>query len=368
MSGRRRRSDALLAGPFILAGLLIVFPSGASGMARLQDADEDRADTRPAETRRAELDDDDDRPLLDGREDGDRPRDRERLRDRDRERLRARLLAELDELDDDGDDADDDDRRRGPRSREWFRDPGYYGYGNFPSVEVHDAVVANARAAQARALFRRAENALNSSVRRAVRTFEGSRDLREAQRAEKDAYAAYTLARRRALQSVLEDPKYRAIMELRQELSDQISYKRANRAVDDRTDKQVMDDVLAMATLKMTYAADARAMEQLALESDSTTQEAQAKLREAGTRVAEMKREFDEALRNDPDLLAARENLEDARIARLTASAYLKGAAIAAEEALDFAYYLNRYNRYSGAGYREYRDYYPYSFPFRGGY
>ncbi|MDQ3149523.1 MAG: hypothetical protein M3Q38_06330, partial [Chloroflexota bacterium] len=59
--------------------------------------------------------------------------------------------------------------------------------------------------------------------------------------------------------------------------------------------------------------------------------------------------------------------LEDARIARLTASAYLKGAAIAAEEALDFAYYLNRYHRYSGAGYRDYREYYPYSFPSRDG-
>lgn len=358
MSGRRRR-DALIAGPFVLACLFVGFPSGANG-ARLQD--DDRPDTRAADTRRAtDLDDDGDRSLLDDRDD-DRARDRERLRDRerDRDRLRARLLADLD---DDDNDRDDDDGRRGSRSREWFRDPGYYGYGNFPSIEVHDAVVANARAAQARALFRRAENALNSSVRRAVRTFEGSQDLREARQAEKEAYAAYTLARRRALQSVLEDPKYRAIMSLRQDLSAQINYKR-----DDRTDRQVMEDVLALATLKMTYAADARAMEQLALETDSTTQEARAKLREAAVRVGEMKKEFDEALRNDPDLLAARENLEDARIARLTASAYLKGAAIAAEEALDFAYYLNRYPRYQGAGYRDYREYYPYSYPSRGGY
>ena len=100
------------------------------------------------------------------------------------------------------------------------------------------------------ALFRRAENALNSSVRHAVRTFEGSSELRDAQKAEKEAWEAYSLNRRRALQSVLENPKYRAIMSLRQELSDQIVYKRNNRTYDERTDKQVMDDVMAMATLR----------------------------------------------------------------------------------------------------------------------
>jgi hypothetical protein len=333
MSGR---CNALLAGPLLsLASLLLVSafaPNQADARARLLDEESDAADTRPA-ARDADRDRD------------DNARDR-RVRDRDRD------------VDDDA-----DERREGRRryaDSEWFRDPGYYGYGNFPHIEVHDAVVANARAATARALFRRAENALNSAVRKAVRTFEGSAELREAQKAEKEAHETYAAARRRALQSVLEDPKYRAIMSLRQELSDQINYKRANRAVDDRTDGQIMDDILAMATLKMNYAADARAMEQLALETNAEHKDAQTKLRQAATRVSELKRDFDDALRNDRDLLAARQNLEDARVARLTASAYLKGAVIAADEALDFAYYLNRYSRYNGAGYQDYRDYYPY--------
>ena len=339
-----RRCNALLAGPLLLLACVFscVFPAQSDARERLLD-DEAGRDARraaAAETRRTRDDDDDDA--------GDR-RVRVDIADRDRGR--------------DVDDDDDDDRRDARRrysEREWFRDPGYYGYGNFPHIEVHDAVVANARAATARALFRRAENALNSAVRKAVRTFEGSGELREARKSEKDAYEAYTTARRRALQSVLEDPKYRAIMSLREELSEQIQYKRANRPVDDRTDRQVMDDILAMATLKMNYAADARAMEQTALESNAEAKDAQAKLRQAATRVAELKRDFNDALRNDRDLLAARQNLEDARVARLTASAYLKGAAIAADEALDFAYYLNRYSRYNGAGYQDYRDYYPY--------
>jgi hypothetical protein len=337
MSGR---CNALLSGPLLLMASLLLsclFPAQADARERLLEEDDEQpaGDARPAETRRV----------------------------RDADDVGPRRGRGI--LDDDDDDLDDeadrrDARRRRDRDSEWFRDPGYYGYGNFPSIEVHDAVVANARAATARALFRRAENALNSAVRKAVRTFEGSADLRDARQAEKDAYAAYTAARRRALQSVLEDSKYRALMSLRAELTDQIQYKRANRPIDERSDREVMEDVLSMATLKMSYASDARAMEQNALENDAEAKDAQTKLRAAATRVAELKRDFDDALRNDRDLLAARQNLEDARVARLTASAYLKGAASAAEEALDFAYYLNRYSRYNGAGYRDYRDYYPY--------
>jgi hypothetical protein len=356
-----RRRNALLAGPLLvfLASLLMSSPSIASAAAA--PADEDVAvptTTRGAHdvVRSVERDEE----VIDARAN----RDRDRLRDR---RMRDR---DADVVVDDRRDRDRDRDTRGRRvppadGREWFRDPGYYGYGNFPTAEVQDAVVANARAATARALFRRAENALNAGVRKAVRTFEGSADLREAQRSEKEAYETYAAARRRALQSVLEDPKYRAIMSLRQELTDQINYKKANRSYDERTDKQVMDDIIAMATLKMNYAADARQMERLALETNSEAKDAQARLRSAAAKVSDMKHDFDDALRNDRDLVAARQNLEDARIARLSATAYLEGAIDAANEALDFAYYLNRYSRYNGAGYQDYRNYYPYSYPYR---
>lgn len=343
MSGRR---NALLAGPLLLAIAClwtVAFPADAAARARLlEDEVDDAADTRPSDTRRARAADDDD--------------------DLDDVGVRAEVRRGRDR-DDDYDDDRREHRRRGSYGDgdEWFRDPGYYGYGNFPSVEVHDAVVSNARAATARAIFRRAENALNAAVRRAVRTFENSDELREAKEQEKQAYEAYAAARRRALQSVLEDPKYRAIMSLRADLTDQINYKRANRSYDDRTDRQITDDIIAMATLKMNYAADARAMEQMALETNSEHKDAQAKLRTAAAKAQELKTDFDEALRNDRDLLAARRNLEDARIARLTASAYAEGAIDAAQEAIDFAYYLNRYSRYNGAGYQDYREYYPYA-------
>jgi hypothetical protein len=347
------RQSARFAGPLFsllspLAGLLLLsaVPSQSVARERLLEDDQPAAatDTRPAA---ADL-----RGARDNRRAADRDadmdaRDIERDRDRDMDAREARRGG--------GGSYRDGDR-------DWFRDPTYYGYGNWPSVEVHDAVVANARAATARALFRRAENALNSSVRHAVRTFEGSDDLRNAQKSEKEAWEAYSTARRRALQSVLENPKYRAIMSLRQELSDQILYKRNNRTYDERTDRQVMDDVMSMATLKMNYAANARAMEQLALETNAEAKDAQTKFRQASARVSDLRKDFDDALRNDRDLLAARRNLEDARIARLTANAYVKGAREAADLAIDFAYYLNRYTRYNGVSYGDYRDYYPYNY------
>jgi hypothetical protein len=349
------RLSARFAGPLLpllspLAGLLLVsaaVPSQSVARERLLEDEQPVAtDTRPAaaDTRAAARDSR--RAARDADVDG-RDMDRDRDRDRDMDARDARR-------------AEGGSYRDG--DRDWFRDPTYYGYGNWPSVEVHDAVVANARAATARALFRRAENVLNSAVRHAVRTFEGSDELRNAQKAEKEAWDAYATARRRALQSVLENPKYRAIMSLRQELSDQIAYKRVNRTYDDRTDRQVMDDILSMATLKMNYAADARAMEQLAIETSAEAKDAQAKFRQASARVSEMRKDFDDALRNDRDLLAARRNLEDARIARLTANAYVKGAREAADLAIDFAYYLNRYTRYNGVSYGDYRDYYPYTY------
>jgi hypothetical protein len=341
-----------------LAGLLILsaIPSPTMARERLLEDDQPAAtDTRPAAVDTRVVARDNRRAVRDVDADT-RDMDRDRDHDRDMDAREVRRGG--------GGGGAGGGYRDG--DRDWFRDPTYYGYGNWPSVEVHDAVVANARAATARALFRRAENALNSSVRHAVRTFEGSDELRSAQKAEKDAWETYSTARRRALQSVLENPKYRAIMSLRQELSDQIVYKRTNRTYDERTDRQVMDDIMSMATLKMNYAADARAMEQLALETNAEAKDAQAKFRQASARVSELRKDFDDALRNDRDLLAARRNLEDARIARLTANAYVKGAREAADLAIDFAYYLNRYTRYNGASYGDYRDYYPYTY--RGSY
>src|SRR5207248_841995 len=66
------------------------------------------------------------------------------------------------------------EERRRANDRDWFRAPVQQGPEDFPSAEVHDAVVANTRAATARAVYRRVESEMHRAVRAAVREFEQS--------------------------------------------------------------------------------------------------------------------------------------------------------------------------------------------------
>ena len=120
-----------------------------------------------------------------------------------------------------------EDQRRRANDDDWFRAPvrdgGYAvaGPADFPSAAVHDAVVANAQAAAARAMFRRAESSLAGAVRSARRAFETSAELREALAAEQKAHENYQAARREALRDVVTNEKYQAMQDLRQDLSQQ---------------------------------------------------------------------------------------------------------------------------------------------------
>jgi hypothetical protein len=118
-------------------------------------------------------------------------------------------------------------------------------------------------------------------------------------------------------------------------------------------------DVVAIATLKLRVGSDAREMERDVLEDNEKVRQAKAELVNASRRVAELREGFERSLRKDEDLRQVREELEEARIARLTTATYLKGASLAAREALDFAYYLHRYDYY------RYRSPYSYGYPYR---
>lgn len=325
MAGRR---IALAFGPLLVA--VTLFADGALG--------------RPATTRGQGIE-------------GDEPPAR---RDRD-----AGLLDDDLGLEGDDDPRMRERRRRGVNSDDWFRNPFRYederdrALGDFPSAHVHDAVIANARAAAARAVFRRAESALDTAVRNAKRSFEASGDYRKAQEEQRQAYQAYQDARRQALGMLGENPLYQSLMRLREELSQQIAMKRRGLQDNDTgPGGSFMSEIIAMATLKMSYGAQARQMEQDAFGDDAGLRESLQKYQDASRRVAELRGQFDESIRNDPDLVAARQALADARIAKLTTAAYLKGALAAANEALDFAYYLHRYD--GSSAYSDFRYYYPY--------
>ena len=86
------------------------------------------------------------------------------------------------------------------------------------------------------------------------RHFERSEGYIKAAAEEKQAYADYTTARQKAISTVAGDPKYHPLCMLRDELADQIAAKRHAKNVG-------LDEIAVMATLKMQYASDARAME-----------------------------------------------------------------------------------------------------------
>lgn len=205
---------------------------------------------------------------------------------------------------------------------------------DFPQIEVHDWLSASANAAAARAFFRRAENDVAAAIRRAEHNFERSKDLQKALAAERDAYADYLLARQKALQTVLENPRYQQIMGLRDDMARKLAQGRASHDLSH-------DEILAMATLKLNYASDARAMEIAALNADPSLKDARDRMVAASARVSEMRSNFDDSLRDDTQIADARRHLEDARINLITAQAYLSATSVAGGSAMDYAYYLH---------------------------
>lgn len=231
---------------------------------------------------------------------------------------------------------------------------GSYGAQDFPSNQIYAVVIANTRYATATALFRRAENELSIAFRNAEHRFETSAELRDAVVAERDAYTQLNAARRHALQSVVNDEKYTRLQALKDDLAEQIESRRAHHEI-------MLDELLSLATLKMRYAVDIRLIEADALNADASVKDAQDKLVAAGSRVAALRTRYKESLREDADILAARRNLEDARVARIAAEAYLRSAACASDVALNYSYWLHRSGYGYGYGYGDYGTGYGYN-------
>jgi hypothetical protein len=210
---------------------------------------------------------------------------------------------------------------------------------DFPDDQVHDWVVANARYAYSRATFHRAEKELDSAVRGAQFTFEQSKEYGDAVAAEKQAYDAYVAERVKALQSVVTDPKYIAALELRDETGNKLKRLRAM-----NKGELPREVLVAMASLKLQYANDAHVMEAAALEKDDALKDARRKMVEAGARVTALRNNFDASIRTNPQVLMARRNLEDSRVALITAEAYLNGATVAGAIATDYSYYRHRWD------------------------
>ena len=218
--------------------------------------------------------------------------------------------------------------------------PALPAANDYPAAEVQAVPGARARLAAARAQFDDAQSALHLLIDRLKEDFEYSADLSAAMRAEKNAYDRYTAARDRVLKQVAADSEYRTLRNLCKDLNDRLFNLKANPTAN-------KSEIIATAELKLAYATKVSDMESDALKADSPTQDAKSRLIDAAAKTADLRAQFQRSLHRDKTVLAARREMQDAKVARVAASAMLDGALEARDIALDYAYWLHRRDPYT---------------------
>jgi ribosomal protein S21 len=248
----------------------------------------------------------------------------------------------------------------------------------YPGQELRALPATRAQLAASRAELRRAEQALNNAVEDVRRNFKRSTELNQALAEEREAYEQLQVARQDAMNDLRNDQNYLAALRLRQRLAEQVE--RAQH--DSRT---TGEEMLALATVKLTYAATASAMEAAAVSAEPRVKEARERLVAAGRRVSELRQRFDENVRTDPVVIASRNALANARIAAQASEAMYIDALRVANVSMNFAYDLRRFpyplvsdyypyysNGYGYSGYGYYGEYgygvgYPVGYPYMWG-
>jgi hypothetical protein len=212
--------------------------------------------------------------------------------------------------------------------------PESYHGGVFPAAEFRALPGARAAAVAAEADLRRAQTELSTTVADLRHSFSRSTELNQAQAEERAAWAAFEAARDHALAQLENDETYKAAVELRNRTGAQIQEQR---------DQSTVEHMLTMATVKLSFAASTSAMEAASIASDPQVQAARERLLAVGKHLAELNAQFDDAVRGSPQVVQARRQVEDAKIAALaTDAAYIEATRVA-RTALDFSYHIYDY-------------------------
>jgi len=216
----------------------------------------------------------------------------------------------------------------------------YQGPSDYPAAEINAVPVAKAQQTVAHAVYDRARTALYNTVDNIYEDFHYSPQFQAALRDEKSAHEAYGVARDRALASLMVDSRYRALKDLAAQMS---------RKLEDLHEhpQQNREEILATASVKLDYTSKMSEMESDALAADTNVKQARTRLVEAGTRVADMRGQFKRFAKRDATFVSARNQMDDARIAFLGADAYFQYSTTAATIALDYAYWIHRYDPYN---------------------
>lgn len=236
----------------------------------------------------------------------------------------------------------------------------YGGYSDYPAAEVQAVPQAFAAAAQARAERELSLDMLRRAVDRIRDDFEHSPEYLDALAEEKVAHDAYSQARHRALRKLSSDSGYRALVDMVVDLRDKIEREHPGT----KATPEQLEDILAIASVKLGYASNASAMEAAMLTADSDYQNAREKLLKAGAKLEIFRGKFERDIRRNPEFLAARVASDRAKIAKITTAAFLDGAVYARNIALDFAAYLHRWDQYKYSTATYVSNPYPYGYQY----
>lgn len=210
---------------------------------------------------------------------------------------------------------------------------------DYPADEVRAVPSARARLVQARAVERHAERDLDNSIADVNRAFRRSEELKEALDEEKQGYAALEAARERAISPLKSNERYQTAWSLARDAGERLQQLRSPKEPN-------IDLIVATAKMKLDYAAAARDMELAFINTDPGVQQARTRLVAAGNRLTELRTRLADQIRTDEQILAKRKALQQARITHLTAEAYYVGIVEARDIAMNYAYYLRRYDVY----------------------
>ena len=256
----------------------------------------------------------------------------------------------------------DDQPRRDARGADDDRgamagDP-YHGYASndYPAEEVRAVPPARANAVRARLEHERAQTDLYRWIDRSWDDFRSSREYLDNAANERKAQENYNRERDRVLRKLNDDSNYRTLKDLIADISTQMEHARPH-SVSAAMNGDAMENMLAMATVKLGYLSQLSAMESAAMNADRAVQDSRTALLDAGNRSRDLRRTFDRRLRRDENFLAARTRIDDLRINRVVAATFLESAINARCIALDYAYYVHRWDQYKYSNYGMYGDY-----------
>lgn len=210
---------------------------------------------------------------------------------------------------------------------------------DYPAAEVQAVPVAMAQLAHARAVFSLSETNLQRVVTQLREDFEYSSQLVTAVRGQKMAYDRYLAAQNHVLATLQEEPQYQALKHLRDDLEKTLGLLQGNPTAN-------KSRIEATAAVQLQYGTKLSQMEADAFLADKDVQDAKAQFLDASNHLADLRAQFERSIRRDATFVAARNQLDDARIQRTTSDALLVGAVQARDIAVDYAYSLHQYDQY----------------------